>query len=112
MSDNGVRLSVKNAEAFDVWFRTTGAGSGDHDMDHPNMVEMTLRYAWEARQAVPSASSEPFVFVAACPEVKELLLSYTRMCLASYSDEARAAHRAALSLLSQIQVARMIGVAA
>jgi hypothetical protein len=112
MSDNGVRLSVKNAEAFDAWFRTTGAGSGALDMAHQNMVEMTLRYAWDARREVPSATAYPFVFVAACPEVKDLLLSYARMCLGSYSDEAKAAHRAALSLLSQIHVTRMIGAAA
>lgn len=112
MSDNGVRLSVKNAETFDAWFRTTGAGSGELDMAHQNMMEMTLRYAWAARKDVPSASSEPFVFVAACPEVKELLLAYARMCLTSYSDEAKAAHRAALSLLSQIQVAKKVAVAA
>jgi hypothetical protein len=103
---------VKNAEAFDLWFRTTGAGSGALDMAHQNMMEMTLRYAWDARREVPSASSEPYVFVAACPEVKDLLLSYARMCLAAYSDEAKAAHRAALSVLSQIHVARLIGAAA
>jgi len=112
MSDNGVRLSKKNAEAFDVWFRTTGAGSGALDMAHQNMVEMTLRYAWAARRDVPSATSQPFVFVAACPEVKELILSYARLCLAAYSDEAKAAHRAALSLLSQIQATKQIAVAA
>jgi hypothetical protein len=112
MCDTGVRLSKRNADAFDVWFATTGAGSGDHDMIHPNMVEMSLRYAWAARQETPSASSEPFVFVAACPEVKELLLGYARMCLSAYSDEAKAAHRAALALLSQIQVAKQIAVPA
>ena len=111
MSDTGVRISMQNADAFDVWFRTTGAGSGDHDMNHPSMVEMSLRYAWEARQKVSSATGYPFVFVAACPEVKELLLAYARMCLSAYSDEAKAAHRAALALLSQIQVARQIAVA-
>jgi hypothetical protein len=110
MSDNGVRLSVQNADAFDVWFRTTGAGTGALDMAHQNMVEMTLRYAWAARKEVPSASQYPFVFVKACPEVKDLLLSYARMCLSSYSDDAKDAHRAALSLLSQIQVAKQLAV--
>ena len=111
MCDTGVRLSKKNADAFDVWFATTGAGSGDHDMGHPNMIDMSLRYAWMARSEVPSVTGSPFVFVAACPEVKDLLLAYARMCLSSYSDEAKAAHRAALALLSQIQVARQIAVA-
>jgi hypothetical protein len=112
MSDNGVRLSARNANAFDLWFRTTGAWNGDLDMAHQNMVEMTLRYAWDARVNVPSATGEPFVFVRACPEVKDLLLRYARMCLSSYTDEAKAAHRSALALLSQIQVAKQIAVVA
>lgn len=112
MCDTGVRLSMKNADAFDVWFHTTAAGHGALDMAHQNMVEMSLRYAWAARVEVPSATKRPFVFVKACPEVKELLLGYARMCLRSYSDEAKAAHRAALSLLSQIQVAKQLTVAA
>lgn len=108
MSDNGVRLSKSNAFSFDLWFRTTSAWNGDLDTAHQNMAEMTLRYAWDARQEVQAPGSETVVFVRACPEVKELLLSYARMCLHTYSDEAKAAHRAALALLSQIQVAKQV----
>lgn len=109
MSDNGVRLSVKNAEDFDRWFGTTGAGSGDHDLDRGDMAEMVLRFAWAAREEVDTDSAQPMVFVRTkSPKVKDLLLSYARMCLLNNHEDAVPAHRAALAILSQIHVARLV----
>lgn len=109
MSDNGVRLSVKNAKDFDAWFRTTGAGSGDHDLDRGDMAEMVLRFAWAAREEVDTDSAQPMILVRTkSPEVKDLLLSYARMCGLSSDENAVPAHRAALAILSQIHVSRLV----